>query len=424
MGSFKTSSTLAVQESAAPQNDGVSMPVKPMTQFADFDSIQPGHEAQFSTTITAEDVDNFARLSGDYNPLHMDEEFARRTHFQRRVVHGMLLANYVSTLVGVKCPGPGALWSQQNFRWPLPVFIGDRINLILRVTHKSTGSRALSIEVKGVNQEGRVVMEGEGVVTVLAEHRQPKDLLMSERVAFVAGPENELCAAIATALATAGAAVVLNYDGKSAIAQELCASIESTGGRAMAVQADLTDDASVIAAVRQAREKFHHPVDILINHADGAPEVRPFVQTNWEEYQSSLNVHLRAAFDCCQAVIPGMAEQKSGRIINMGSAFTRSVPPNWSSFLVAKSALQALTRCLAVELGPLGIRVNMVSPGLLETENVDGISERLRKLQAMQTPLRRLASVSEIAAVVSALCSGAGDFITGTEIPVCGGLPL
>src|SRR5277367_1417163 len=124
--------------------------------FADFEKIQPGDEAKFSKLITAEDVEAFAKLSGDRNPLHMDDKFAARTHFQRRVVHGMLVANYVSTLVGMQCPGPGALWSRQNFRWLAPVFIGDRITLTMKVTHKSEGSRSLTIEVKAANQEEKV----------------------------------------------------------------------------------------------------------------------------------------------------------------------------------------------------------------------------------------------------------------------------
>src|ERR1019366_5387740 len=126
-----------------------------------------------------------------------------------------------------------------------------------------------------------------------------------------------------------------------------------------------------------------------------------------------------------QAVIPGMCDQKSGRTINIGSAFAQNTPPaNWSSFVVAKSALLGLTRSLAAEFGPQGIRVNMVSPGLVETGPFVGLPDRVLKLQAMQTPLRRLAPPADIAAVVSALCSDAGDFITGTDIPVCGGLQM
>jgi 3-oxoacyl-[acyl-carrier protein] reductase len=393
--------------------------------FADFEKIQAGDEANCHKTISVEDVENFAKLSGDTNPLHMDENFALRTRFQRRVVHGMLLANYVSALVGMQCPGSGALWSQQNFRWQSPVFIGDRIHLKLRVTHKSIGSRTLTIEVKGVNQDGKVVMEGEGVVSVLEERLRTKDVAITERVAFVTGASTGVGAAIASVLAQAGASVVVNYCQDARQAEELCASIESKGGRALAVKADLAEQTSVVAAVRQVREKFSRPIDLLINNSERFAEPRPFVETTWTDFQSVLDAHFRIAFHCCQAVIPGMCEQKSGRIINIGSSFARNTPPaNWSSFLIAKSALQALTRSLAVEYGPQGIRVNMVSPGLAETEDIAGLPDRMHKVQAMQTPLRRLASPADIAAVVSALCSNAGDFITGTDIPVCGGLQM
>jgi 3-oxoacyl-[acyl-carrier protein] reductase len=394
-------------------------------QFVDFEKIQPGDEVQFSKTIVPEDVEAFARLSGDRNPLHMDEQFAARTHFQRRVVHGMLIANYVSALIGMRCPGPGALWSQQTLRWPAPVFIGDRIEVTLKVTHKSSGSRTLTIEAKATNQDGKVVMEGEGTVTALEERQQVQELPITERVAFVSGGARGLGATIASSLAQAGAMVVVNYRTSAAAAEYVCASIQSSGGRAIPLQADITDRTSVKEAVQKACQEFNRPVSILINNAGSLPEPRPFMQTTWEEIQSKLDVHVRGAFHCCQAVIPGMIEQKSGRIINIGSVFTHNTPPaNWSSFLLAKAAMQAMTRCLAAELGPHGIRVNMVSPGLVETESIAGLSERMRKVQAMQTPLRRLASAAEIAAVVSALCTSAGDFVSGAEIPVCGGFQM
>ena len=393
--------------------------------FADFEKIQLGDEATFSKVIATEDVEAFAKLSGDRNPLHMDESFAARTHFQRRVVHGMLVANYVSALIGMNCPGPGALWSQQNFRWPAPVFIGDRIDLTLRVTHKSVGSRTLKIEAKALNQDGKVVMEGEGTVTALEERQQTKEAAITDRVAFVSGGARGIGAAIVTALAQAGAMVVVNYRSNDAAADELCSAIRSLGGRALPVRADVTDQASVVAAISRARQEFNRPVDILINNAGSLPEPRPFTQITWDELQSIIDVHVRGAFHCSQAVIPGMMEQKSGRIINIGSAFAHGTPPvNWSGLLLAKSAMQSLTRSMAAELGPLGIRVNMVSPGLVETESISGLSERLRKVQAMQTPLRRLASPADIAAVVAALCGSAGDFVTGADIPVCGGFQM
>src|SRR5437870_3831527 len=127
----------------------------------DFDNIQPGDCAVIAKRIEADDVAAFAALSGDYNPLHMEDDFARKTHLRRRVVHGMLVASYVSTLIGMQMPGPGALWMQQSFRWRTPVFIGDTVALTLKVMHKSAGSRIPSIEITAMNQHGKVVRQGE-----------------------------------------------------------------------------------------------------------------------------------------------------------------------------------------------------------------------------------------------------------------------
>ena len=134
---------------------------------ADLRSIQVGEERRFSKKITAEDVRAFAELTGDHNPLHMDAEFASSTSFQRRVVHGMLVASYVSTMVGMHLPGPGALWTQQNFQWAAPVFIGDQLDFLLRVTQRSEATRTVKIEVKVMNQNGKTVMAGDGSVMLL-----------------------------------------------------------------------------------------------------------------------------------------------------------------------------------------------------------------------------------------------------------------
>jgi acyl dehydratase len=134
----------------------------------DFDTIQPGARAVIVKRFDEEAVAAFAALSGDYNPLHMDSEFAERTKFGRRVVHGMLVASYVSTLVGMHLPGVGALWMQQSFRWRKPVFLGDTVEIVLEVTQKSPGARLLAIRITATNQDGMAVMDGEGAVHVPA----------------------------------------------------------------------------------------------------------------------------------------------------------------------------------------------------------------------------------------------------------------
>jgi 3-oxoacyl-[acyl-carrier protein] reductase len=117
-----------------------------------------------------------------------------------------------------------------------------------------------------------------------------------------------------------------------------------------------------------------------------------------------------------------MVERKSGRIVNIGSAFSSGRPPvQWTGLIVAQSGLSALTRCLAAEFGPSGIRVNTVSQGMIETESIATIPERLRKLEAMQTPLRRLGFPEEVASAVVSLCGNAGAYVSGIDLPVSGG---
>jgi 3-oxoacyl-[acyl-carrier protein] reductase len=397
-------------------------PKSPATDFATF---YVGDTASFTRRIRCEDVNSFAKLTGDYNPVHLDAEFAKRSGFQRCVAHGMLTASYVSTLVGMHLPGPGALWTQQSYFWHSPVFFDDEIAFSLVVTHKSDSTRTLVIEVKAVNQHGKTVLTGKGTVMVLEERKVRQDLPLRERVALVTGSSRGIGAAIALALAQAGIRVVVNYKSNAGQAEEICNSIQRSGGDAIAIRADVTIADAVNAMVNRAQQHFAKSVDVLINNATAPVQPRPFLETTWEDMEGQLEVNFRGAYNCCKAVIPAMLEQKSGSIVNIGSINTWNTPPvNQSGYLVAKSALKAFTRCLATELGPKGIRVNMVSPGMTETDLIAEVPERLRKVQAMQTPLRRLALPEDIAQTVVFLCSPGGAFVTGADIPVCGGMSM
>jgi 3-oxoacyl-[acyl-carrier protein] reductase len=388
----------------------------------DFEAIQPGDTAVIRKTLTTEDVAAFAGLSGDYNPLHMEDGFARQTHLRKRVVHGMLVASYVSTLIGMQMPGAGALWVEQSFRWRNPVFIGDSIEVTLKVVHKSGGSRTLSIEIMAMNQNGKPVMEGQGTVSVPEIRSAENDAAARERVAFVSGGSRGIGAAVARLLADAGICVLVNYKNGASAAEDLCHAISTAGGVAVPAPADVHDGGAVARAIGRAADVFGRPVDILINCAGGSVAPRPFPETGWEDIQQALDLHLKGAYNCAKAAVPDMARQKSGCIVSIGSIAAWNVPPiHWTAYVIAKAALKAFTKSLAVELGPSGIRVNMISPGTTETESAAGIPERLRKLQAIQTPLRRLAAPEDIARAALFLCGEASQFITGADIPVCGG---
>jgi 3-oxoacyl-[acyl-carrier protein] reductase len=390
-----------------------------------FAEIEPGAAVQITKTIVREDVEAFAKLSGDNNPLHLDQDFAQRAGFSKPVVHGMLIGSYVSTLIGTKLPGAGALWTRQSFEWPAPVFEADTITVTLRVIHKSVGVRAVTLEVNAVNQHGTTVMKGEGTVKLLEHQKSQLARPMSEMVALVAGAEGEIGECIVRELQTVCAGVVAGYSGAPERVEALCRELAGNGKAPVPVKIDSRDPGATQKAVEAMREQFGQPVGILICNASGEAPARPFEQLAWSDMQEALDTNLTSAFNLSQAVLPGMIEQKSGSIVSIGSVWTQgNPPPQMAGFVAAKAALHGLMRCLAVEYGPKGIRANTVAPGLTDAEPDVPIPERMRKLQAMQAPARRLATPGEIAQVVRFLCSEGANYITGASIPVCGGAYL
>ena len=393
-----------------------------MSQFASFASIAVGDETRLTRRFTADAVDAFARVSGDDNPLHVNEAFAAKTRFGKRVAHGMLSAAYVSSIIGTRLPGAGALWFQQQFDFLVPVLVDDEIAFVVKIEHKSEATRTLVISVAGTNQHGTLVLKGQGRVMVLEEGSSRPAAPNGGRVALVTGASRGIGAAIAAALGALGHRVIVNYHRSDTQAQAVAAAIHQAGGQAMAFAADVSDAAAVSRMVADAEARFGSAVDILVNNASGPTAQKPLLEMDWADMATHLDTQLKGALHCIKAVGPGMVSRGTGHIINIGSTHAWGVPPaNLSGYISAKAALAALTRCAAVELGPKGVRVNMVSPGMTETELIADVPERMRKVFAMQNPLRRLALPDDVAAVVASLVSPAGAFIHGADIPVAGG---
>jgi len=131
-----------------------------------FDEIEIGLTKQFQITITESMVDDFAKLTGDFSPIHMDEDYASTTTFQKRVVHGMLLASFLSKIDGMYLPGKHALYFSQSLDFRHPCFLGDTITISSVVIDKSSSTKILKIESKITNQDGKILLSGIGRVIV------------------------------------------------------------------------------------------------------------------------------------------------------------------------------------------------------------------------------------------------------------------
>lgn len=250
-----------------------------------------------------------------------------------------------------------------------------------------------------------------------------------DQVVLVTGASRGIGAAIARAFAAEGAYVVVNYLSRHAQAEAVAASCRQAGGDAWALAADVRSKAAVDDMVQRVIAELGR-VDVLVNNAFAPysfdPEQRQrFWELGWDAYQTQIDGAVQSCFHMCQAVLPVMRQRLKGSIINLVSDLVEQPVVPYHDYATAKSALVGFSRHLAAELGPLGIRVNCVAPGLVvPTDSSRATREAVQSSIAAQTPLRRLATPEDVAGPVLFLASEWSRFVTGQTLLVDGGLVM
>jgi 3-oxoacyl-[acyl-carrier protein] reductase len=247
--------------------------------------------------------------------------------------------------------------------------------------------------------------------------------MLKDRVALVTGASRGIGAATARLLAANGAAVAVNYAKNRQAGELVVRQIQENGGRALLLQADVTVQSEVEQMVRATQQQLG-PIDVLVLNANIHFAIKPFLVHPWDDFQRKLDGELKAAFFCCQAVAPGMIERKRGSIIAVSSGASRHPNEGFVAHTVAKAALEAFVKSLAFELGPSNVRVNAVAPGLTQTDATAGLPEHLRNAIAGGTPMRRVGKPEDVADVILMLASDKTSFVTGTCVPVDGGVQM
>ena len=244
---------------------------------------------------------------------------------------------------------------------------------------------------------------------------------LAGKVAVVTGASKGIGASIAKHFAEEGAAVVVNYSSSRADADRVVAEITSNGGKVIAVQANVAKQDDVRRLFAEAREAFG-PLDILVNNA-GIYEFAPLENVTAEHFHKMFDLNVLGVLFASQEAVKYFGPA-GGNIINLSSIVSLTAVPNAAVYSATKAAVDAVTRSLAAELGPRHIRVNAISPGMVETEGVKsaGIGESdLRKLVESQTPLGRIGQPQDIATAAVFLASNDSAWITGESLRVSGG---
>ena len=247
-------------------------------------------------------------------------------------------------------------------------------------------------------------------------------MLLEGKVALVTGASRGIGRAIALKLASEGAKVAINFAGNTAKAEEVKAEIESNGGEALLVQADVSSAEAVEEMINKVTEKFGK-IDILVNNA-GITRDGLLMRMKDSDFDDVINTNLKGVYNCTKTVSKLMIKQRSGRIVNMASIVALTGNAGQTNYAAAKAGIIGFSKSAAKELAARGITVNVVAPGFIDTDMTAVIPEKNKEIMLKEIPLGRIGTPEDIANAVKFLASDEAAYITGQVIRVDGGMNM
>ena len=243
------------------------------------------------------------------------------------------------------------------------------------------------------------------------------------KVAIITGARRGMGRTHALTLAKAGAKVVVS-DISLEDCEKVVEEVEKEGGEALAIKCDVTKKSEIEAMVKTVINKWQK-IDILVNNA-GIVEFKPFLELTEADWDKTININLKGYFLCAQAVAQEMVKQKSGVIINIASVAMGQQGiglPNIAHYCASKGGIAAMTEALAVELASYNIRVNTISPGMIETPMIDPMKQDPKTMEAIlaRVPMKRVGKTEEVSNLVLFLASDESSYMTGSTVVVDGG---
>jgi len=386
-----------------------------------FESFFLGETASLKHEVRLSDVEKFVDLSGDDNKLHVNKDFAKLTSFSKPVVHGMIGVSFISTLIGTKIPGDGALWYKQSVEFLLPVRIGDIIEVKIEIIGINKKGRSLELRTEIKNQHQQLVTTGISEVKVIdVKEEKTESTVTNAPIGLVIGGTGGIGSKVCLELAHLGFDVAIHYFKNKDEALLIKKRIEEFNIRSMIVQCDIAD-VGALSEVKGKIERSLGRVTTVINCATSSTPNIKFKNTDWNKFEEHYRINVKGAFNLVKVFLNEMIQGKQGDFIFITTQYTNSPKSELAYYISSKSALEGFVRSLAVEYGPTSVRFNLVSPGMTQTDLISDVPEKTKLLSAMNTPLRKLANASDVANVIAFLASNKSNYITGETIRVNGG---
>ena len=321
--------------------------------------------------------------------------------------------------------------------------VGDTIEILLTVKGLSSRTKIITLSVEIFNENNKKVMEGESQVKITEnlssqlndEINKPIDFDLSQdsseylsnkhnstkRVALITGASRGIGEAIVRRLSCDGFSVAINCRNDVKSAKIIVDSIISSGGDAIAVQADITSRNDIVRMSKKIFSKWGR-CDIVIHGASPPIQLIKTEQVRYEDIGLYLNTYLKGAVLLVENFSKSMIQNKFGRFVFLGSSALYGTPPQgMTAYVTAKEALWGYTKSVATDMAHYGITSNMVSPGLTITDLTSEISARVKEVEAMKSPMRRLVTAEDTAYHVAHLCADYSGYLNGINLPITSG---
>ena len=390
----------------------------------EYNEIDVGMVKEITHLLTQEDIKSFVELTGDDNRLHTDSDYASKTSFKKPVVHGMLGASFISTIIGTKLPGDGALWFSQSLEFLLPARIGDILTIRAEVIGKDDRNQVVELKTDVINQFKQKLIQGNAKVKIVSQKsifsESNSNNSTEKKVALVIGGSGGIGSSVCKALALSGYEIAIHYKNNSSFASNLCSEILLLKKNAHTFKADITKNYEVKEMIEDVISRMG-TISVLVNCTTSKIPTIKFSDLQWSDFELHLNNQIKGSLNLVSNVVPHMEKRGFGKIINISTLFLDYPSANLIPYITAKGALQGFNKSLAYDLAPKGILVNSVSPGMTETDLISDVPDRHKMLIAAKTPLRRLASPEDVANAVVFLASEKSNFLCGETIRVNGG---
>jgi 3-oxoacyl-[acyl-carrier protein] reductase len=241
-----------------------------------------------------------------------------------------------------------------------------------------------------------------------------------KKTVLITGASRGIGKAIALTFAKEGYNIIINYNSSKASAKQLVEEVESLGGNALAVKADVSDYSESQFLVEQALERFGK-IDVLVNNS-GITKDNMMLRMKEEDFDQVIAVNLKGTWNMCKHLTGHLLKNRTGRIINITSVVGLIGNSGQANYVASKAGIIGLTKSLAKEMGSRNINVNAVAPGFIETEMTANLNEEIKENYLKQIPLKRFGKAQDVANICLFLASEKADYITGQVISVNGGL--